>query len=84
MGDKFGQDVLDVRATHGKDLPMRLWIYAFAGSLGAQRVQFRLPLPGSFLAMNGLSVLAAARELGIEPGAAARARGGGARTAPPP
>jgi pimeloyl-ACP methyl ester carboxylesterase len=32
------QDVLDVRATHGKDLPRRLWIYAFAGSLGAQRV----------------------------------------------
>jgi hypothetical protein len=32
------QDVLDVRATHGKDLPKRLWIYAFAGSLGAQRV----------------------------------------------
>jgi pimeloyl-ACP methyl ester carboxylesterase len=32
------QDVLDVRATHGRDLPKRLWIYAFAGSLGAQRV----------------------------------------------
>jgi hypothetical protein len=32
------QDVLDVRATHGRDLPRRLWIYAFAGSLGAQRV----------------------------------------------
>jgi hypothetical protein len=32
------QDVLDVRATHGRDLPKRLWIYAFAGSLGGQRV----------------------------------------------
>jgi hypothetical protein len=32
------QDVLNVRATHGRDLPRRLWIYAFAGSLGAQRV----------------------------------------------
>jgi hypothetical protein len=32
------QEVLDVRATHGRDLPKRLWIYAFAGSLGAQRV----------------------------------------------
>ncbi|MEA2332940.1 MAG: hypothetical protein QOH58_3078 [Thermoleophilaceae bacterium] len=32
------QEVLDVRATHGDDLPKRLWIYAFAGSLGAQRV----------------------------------------------
>jgi pimeloyl-ACP methyl ester carboxylesterase len=32
------QDVLDVDATHGRDLPRRLWIYAFAGSLGAQRV----------------------------------------------
>ena len=27
-----------MRATHGKDLPKRLWIYAFAGALGAQRV----------------------------------------------
>jgi hypothetical protein len=32
------QAVLDVRATHGRDLPRRLWLYAFAGSLGAQRV----------------------------------------------
>jgi pimeloyl-ACP methyl ester carboxylesterase len=32
------QDVLDVRATHGRDLPRRLRIYAFAGALGAQRV----------------------------------------------
>ena len=32
------QDVLDVRATHGKDLPKRLWIYAFGAALGGQRV----------------------------------------------
>lgn len=32
------QDVLDVRATHGADLPRSLRIYAFAASLGAQRV----------------------------------------------
>ena len=32
------QQVLDVRATHGKDLPKRLWIYAFGGSLGGERV----------------------------------------------
>jgi hypothetical protein len=32
------QKVLDVRATHGRDLPRRLWLYAFAGSLGGQRV----------------------------------------------
>lgn len=32
------QDVLDVRATHGDDLPKRLRIYAFGASLGGQRV----------------------------------------------
>jgi len=32
------QDVLDVRATHGKDLPKRLRIYAFGAALGGQRV----------------------------------------------
>ena len=32
------QNVLDVRATHGDDLPKRLWIYAFGGSLGGKRV----------------------------------------------
>jgi pimeloyl-ACP methyl ester carboxylesterase len=36
--DNPAQDVLDVRATHGRDLPKRLQIYAFAGALGAQRV----------------------------------------------
>ena len=32
------QDVLDVRATHGDDLPKRLRIYAFGAALGGQRV----------------------------------------------
>ena len=32
------QDVLDVRATHGKELPKRLRIYAFGAALGGQRV----------------------------------------------
>jgi len=32
------QDVLDVRATHGRDLPKRLRIYAFGAALGGQRV----------------------------------------------
>lgn len=32
------QAVLDVRATHGRDLPKRLLIYAFGASLGGQRV----------------------------------------------
>ncbi len=32
------QQVLDVHATHGRDLPKRLWIYAFGASLGGQRV----------------------------------------------
>jgi len=32
------QDVLDVRATHGHDLPKRLLIYAFGAALGGQRV----------------------------------------------
>ena len=32
------QDVLDVRATHGDDLPKRLRIYAFGASLGGDRV----------------------------------------------
>ena len=32
------QDVLDVRATHGKDLPKRLRIYAFGAALGGARV----------------------------------------------
>jgi hypothetical protein len=32
------QAVLDVRATHGKDLPKRLRIYAFGAALGGQRV----------------------------------------------
>jgi pimeloyl-ACP methyl ester carboxylesterase len=32
------QNVLDVRATHGKDLPRRLRIYAFGAALGGQRV----------------------------------------------
>jgi hypothetical protein len=32
------QDVLDVRATHGRDLPKRLRIYAFGAQLGGQRV----------------------------------------------
>lgn len=32
------QDVLDVRATHGRDLPKRLLIYAFGAALGGQRV----------------------------------------------
>jgi pimeloyl-ACP methyl ester carboxylesterase len=32
------QDVLDVRATHGHDLPKRLRIYAFGAALGGQRV----------------------------------------------
>jgi hypothetical protein len=30
--------VLDVRATHGDDLPRRLRVYAFAASLGGSRV----------------------------------------------
>jgi hypothetical protein len=30
--------VLDVRATHGDDLPKRLRIYAFGAALGGQRV----------------------------------------------
>jgi hypothetical protein len=32
------QRVLDVRATHGDDLPKRLRIYAFGAALGGQRV----------------------------------------------
>jgi hypothetical protein len=32
------QDVLDVKATHGSDLPKRLRIYAFGAALGGQRV----------------------------------------------
>jgi len=32
------QDVLDVRATHGDDLPRRMRIYAFGASLGGTRV----------------------------------------------
>src|SRR5918997_1400926 len=32
------QDILDVRATHGDDLPRRLRIYAFGASLGGDRV----------------------------------------------
>lgn len=32
------QDVLDVRATHGSDLPRRLQIYAFGAALGGERV----------------------------------------------
>jgi pimeloyl-ACP methyl ester carboxylesterase len=32
------QNVLDVHATHGKDLPKRLRIYAFGAALGGQRV----------------------------------------------
>jgi len=32
------QDVLDVRAIHGHDLPRRLKIYAFGAALGGQRV----------------------------------------------
>jgi hypothetical protein len=32
------QDILDVRATHGDDLPRRLRIYAFGASLGGERV----------------------------------------------
>lgn len=32
------QSVLDVRATHGHDLPRRLLIYAFGAALGGQRV----------------------------------------------
>ena len=32
------QEVLDVHATHGKDLPKRLRIYAFGAALGGQRV----------------------------------------------
>jgi pimeloyl-ACP methyl ester carboxylesterase len=32
------QDALGVRATHGRDLPRRLGIYAFGASLGGQRV----------------------------------------------
>jgi pimeloyl-ACP methyl ester carboxylesterase len=32
------QEILDVRATHGRDLPKRLLIYAFGASLGGQRV----------------------------------------------
>jgi hypothetical protein len=32
------QDVLEVRATHGDDLPRRLRIYAFGASLGGERV----------------------------------------------
>jgi hypothetical protein len=32
------QDILDVRATHGHDLPRRLRIYAFGAALGGQRV----------------------------------------------
>ena len=32
------QDILDVHATHGHDLPKRLRIYAFGAALGGQRV----------------------------------------------
>lgn len=32
------QNVLDVRATHGRELPKRLRIYAFGAALGGQRV----------------------------------------------
>ena len=32
------QGILDVHATHGRDLPKRLLIYAFGASLGGQRV----------------------------------------------
>jgi pimeloyl-ACP methyl ester carboxylesterase len=32
------QEVLDVRATHGRDLPKRLLLYAFGAALGGQRV----------------------------------------------
>jgi pimeloyl-ACP methyl ester carboxylesterase len=32
------QQILDVRATHGRDLPKRLLIYAFGAALGGQRV----------------------------------------------
>jgi hypothetical protein len=32
------QSVLDVRATHGHDLPRRLLVYAFGAALGGQRV----------------------------------------------
>jgi pimeloyl-ACP methyl ester carboxylesterase len=36
--DNPAQDVLDVRATHGDDLPRRMRIYAFGASLGGTRV----------------------------------------------
>jgi pimeloyl-ACP methyl ester carboxylesterase len=32
------QQILDVRATHGRDLPRRLLVYAFGAALGGQRV----------------------------------------------
>ena len=32
------QEVLDVHATHGHDLPKKLRIYAFGAALGGQRV----------------------------------------------
>jgi pimeloyl-ACP methyl ester carboxylesterase len=32
------QQILDVRATHGRDLPKRLLIYSFGAALGGQRV----------------------------------------------
>jgi pimeloyl-ACP methyl ester carboxylesterase len=34
----LAQQILDVRATHGADLPKRLRIYAFGAALGGQRV----------------------------------------------
>jgi hypothetical protein len=36
--DNPAQDVLGVHATHGRDLPRSLRIYAFGASLGGQRV----------------------------------------------
>ena len=41
------QDVLDVRATHGHDLPKRLRIYAFGAALGGQRVLDAATHPGA-------------------------------------
>jgi hypothetical protein len=45
------QGILDVRATHGDDLPRRLRIYAFGASLGGQRV---LDAAGNLARQSGI------------------------------
>ncbi|MBM3486647.1 MAG: UDP-N-acetylmuramoyl-tripeptide--D-alanyl-D-alanine ligase [Alphaproteobacteria bacterium] len=48
---------------------------AIAASIGKQRIDYRLPYPGTHWMMNSLAVLAAVQSLGGDVGAAARALG---------